>query len=55
MEQQLVGIERPGEAQEAHQTGYDYEDNGDHLLPDKWNHFVLNLLLVILVAGQAFF
>ena len=30
MEEQLVGIERSGEAQEAYQTRYGYENNGDH-------------------------
>ena len=31
MEQQLVGVERSGEAEDAHQAGNDYEDNGDHM------------------------
>jgi hypothetical protein len=42
MEQQLVGIERSGEAENAYQAGYGYEDDGDHMeqkynnSPKKW-------------------
>jgi hypothetical protein len=30
MEEEFVGIEPPVEAQETHQAGYNYEDDGDH-------------------------